>query len=202
VPSSYSSSGFGPSKLSLQASSAFELFEFGLWSLETLSSGQQCLQVIRVRALVPRNSLFRPAVPSSYSSSGFGPLKLSLQASSAFEFGLWSLETLSSGQQCLRIIRVWALVPRISFFGPAAPLHYSSVGVSPSNYLLWASSALALLVFGFWTPQIASFGHRYFYFIRAPVLQISTLGYQRSPHKIPESWWQYTSSDAVCQIRR
>jgi hypothetical protein len=34
------------------------------------------------------------------------------------------------------------------------------------------------------------------------ILQISISGYQRSPLNIPESWWQYTSSDAVCQIRR
>jgi hypothetical protein len=40
---------------------------------------------------------------------------------------------------------VRALVPRIVFFGLAAPLHHSSVGASPSNYRLRASSALALL---------------------------------------------------------
>jgi hypothetical protein len=28
------------------------------------------------------------------------------------------------------------------------------------------------------------------------------LSYQRSSFNMPESWWQYTSSDAVCQIRR
>jgi hypothetical protein len=125
-------------------------------------------------------------------------------ASMLFECGLRSLKTLSSGQQCLQIIRVRALVPRIIFFGPAAPPDYSSTGVSPSNYFLWASSASALLEFGFWTPRIASFGHQRFHSIRMQiaVLRIFISGYQCSPLKIPESWWQYTSSDAVCQIRR
>jgi hypothetical protein len=133
--------------------------------------------LIRERFLVPnRHSLdiffmgvrtvgcyHGPAVPSNYSSLGSGLLKLFLWASSAselFEFGLRSLETLSSGQQCLRITRVRTPVPRISLFGPAAPPDYSSASVSPSNYLLRASSASALLGFGFWTPRVASFGHQ------------------------------------------
>jgi hypothetical protein len=43
VPPNYSSLGSGPLNPSLLASSASELFEFGLRSLESLSSGQQCL---------------------------------------------------------------------------------------------------------------------------------------------------------------
>jgi hypothetical protein len=100
VPLNYSSSGSGLSNFSLQASSASELFEFGLWSLEFLSSDQQCLRIIRARAPVPRISLFGPVVPPNYSSSGSGPSNFSLRASSAselFEFGLRSLESLSSG---------------------------------------------------------------------------------------------------------
>jgi hypothetical protein len=136
VPPNYSSSGSGPSKLSLRASSASKLFELGLRSLETLSSGQQCLRIIRVRAPVPQISLFGPAVPLYYSSVGSGPSNHLLWASSAselFECGLRSLESLSSGQQCLHIIRVQAPVPRISLFGPAVPLYYSSAGSGPSN---------------------------------------------------------------------
>jgi hypothetical protein len=38
-----------------------------------------------------------------------------------------------SGQQRLGIIRVRASVPRIVFFGPAAPPNYSNVGFGPSN---------------------------------------------------------------------
>jgi hypothetical protein len=105
--------------------------------------GQQCLRVIRVWASVPQTSLFGPAVPSNYSSSGFGPSKLSLRASSAFElfeFELRSLEILSSGQQCLRIIQVRASVPRTSFFGPAVPSNYSSSGSSPSNFYFGLST--------------------------------------------------------------
>jgi hypothetical protein len=46
VPPCYSSAGSGPSNFSLRASSASELFEYGLWSLESSSSGQQCLHDI------------------------------------------------------------------------------------------------------------------------------------------------------------
>jgi hypothetical protein len=98
---------------------------------------------------------FGPAEPPYYSSVGSGPSNLSLWASSAsvlFECGLRSLESLSSGQQRLRIIRVWAPVPRISLFGPAAPPYYSSTGSGPSNLSLRASSASTLLGFGFSTP--------------------------------------------------
>jgi hypothetical protein len=110
-------------------------------------SGQQCLRIIRVRALVPRISLFGPAAPPYYSSVGSGPSNLSLWASSAsvlFECGLWSLESLSSGQQCLRIIRVRALVPRISLFGSTAPQHYSSLGFRPLESHPLAISAFTL----------------------------------------------------------
>jgi hypothetical protein len=148
---------------------------------------------------------YGPAAPPYYSSIGSGPSNLSLRASSGsvlFECGLWSLESLSSGQQRLRIIRVWALVPRIFLFGLAAPPYYSSVGSGHSNLSLRANSASTLLELGFLTPRIASFGHQRFHSIWMPtaVLRIFILGYQCSPLKMPEYWWQYTSSDAVCQI--
>jgi hypothetical protein len=63
-------------------------------------------------------------------------------------FDQYRLEILSSGLQCFPSIRARASDPRIIFFGPAAPLHYSSVGASPSSYLLWASSASALFECG------------------------------------------------------
>jgi hypothetical protein len=53
---------------------------------------------------------------------------LFFRASSAFkifEAGLRSLELLFSGQQRLQDIRGRASVPRIAFFGPAAPSRYS-----------------------------------------------------------------------------
>jgi hypothetical protein len=133
----------------------------------------------------------------------------------------YRLKILPLGQQCLQIIRAWASDPRIIFFGPAVPLHYSSVGTSPSNYLLRASSASALFecrcqslemsFFGPAAPQpYSSLGFGPFdshlsaigIFVWTSVPQIYVSGYQRPPLKIPESWWQYTSSDAVCQIRR
>jgi hypothetical protein len=112
--------------------------------------------------------------------------KFSLRASSAFklfEFGLRSLKLSSSGQQCLQIIQARASVPRTIFFGPAAPLHYSSTGTSPSNCLFQASSASALFEFGFWTLQFASFGHRHFCSGSSPsnlCFRLSTLSAQNT----------------------
>jgi hypothetical protein len=78
-----------------RVSSTLKLFEAGLRSLELSFSGQQYPQVIRGRAAVPRIVFFGPAVPSSYSRSGFGPANRLFRASSAFklfEVGLRSLE--------------------------------------------------------------------------------------------------------------
>jgi hypothetical protein len=107
-------------------------------------SGQQCLQTIRDWDSVPRIVFFGPAVPSNYSRPGFGPSDCLFRASSAFklfEIGLRSLELSFSGQQCLQVIRGWASVPRIVFFGPTVPSSYSRLGFGPLNCLLWASSA-------------------------------------------------------------
>jgi hypothetical protein len=114
-----------------------ERFELGF-------SGQQCLQVIRGWASVLRIVFFEPAVPSSYSRLGFGPSNCLFRACSAFklfEAGLRSLELSFSGQQCLQVIRGWASVLRIVFFGPAVPSSYSRLGFSPSNCLFWFSNA-------------------------------------------------------------
>jgi hypothetical protein len=139
----HSRPGFGPSSGLFRASSAFELFEAGLRSLESPFSGQQCLRVIRGRTSVPRIAFFGPAVPSSYSRPDFGPSNRLFRASSAFELfeaGLRSLESPFSGQQCLQVIRGRTLVPRIAFFGPAAPSSYSRLGFGPSNHLLRSSN--------------------------------------------------------------
>jgi hypothetical protein len=114
APSIYWRQGFGPSNCFFRASSAFNIFEAGLWSLELLLLGQQRLQYIRGRALVPRIASFGPAAPSRYSKQDFGPLNCFFRASSSFnifEAGLWSLELLISGQQRLQYIRGRALVP-------------------------------------------------------------------------------------------
>jgi hypothetical protein len=100
--------GFGPSNRLFRVSSALKLFEAGLWSLESSFSGQQCPQVIRGRASVPRIIVFGSAVPSSYSRPGFVPSNRLFRVSSAlklFEAGLRSLESSFSGQQCLQAIR-------------------------------------------------------------------------------------------------
>jgi hypothetical protein len=145
-------------------------------------------------------------VPLSYSNLGFSPSNYFLWASSAselLEHGLRSLRTLSSsrqcfrkirvrallprnfsGQQCLRNIQVQASVPRISFFEPAVPLHYLGMDVRTLETHLYAADALILFEYGL-MPFRTSFS-----------------GYQRSSFNMPKSWWQYTSSDAVCQIRR
>jgi hypothetical protein len=111
-------------------------FEAGLRSLELSLSGQQCLQVIRGWASVPRIVSFGPAVPSSYSRLGFGPSNCLFRAGSAFklfEAGLRSLELSLSGQRCLQVIRGWASVPRIVFYSSAMPLKCSSLNYGPSK---------------------------------------------------------------------
>jgi hypothetical protein len=110
-----------------------------------------------------------PAVPPYYSSAGSDPSNLSLRASSAsilFKCGLRSLESLSLGQQCLYIIRVWAPVPRIILFGPAVPLYYLSAGSGPSNHSLWASSASILFECGLRSLESFSSGQQCLYIIR------------------------------------
>jgi hypothetical protein len=84
VPSNYSSLGFGPWNHLLRASSAFKLFETGLRSLELSSSGQQCPQIIRARASVPRVISFEPAALLLYSSLGPGPSNLCFELSALF----------------------------------------------------------------------------------------------------------------------
>jgi hypothetical protein len=98
-----------PSSCLFWASSAFKLFEARLRSLELSFLGQQCLQVIRGWASVPRIVFFGSAVPSSYSRLGSGPSNCLFRASSAsrlFEAGLRSLELSCSAQQCFQGGRV------------------------------------------------------------------------------------------------
>jgi hypothetical protein len=105
VPPYYSSAGSGPSNLSLWASSASILFECGLRSLESLSLGQQCLYIIRARALVPRIVFFGLAAPQHCSSMGFQSLELHLSAISAFilfGYGPMSFESLFRAIKALR----------------------------------------------------------------------------------------------------
>jgi hypothetical protein len=117
APPNYSSVGFGPSNRLHQASSAFILFECGLQSLESSSSGQRHFCIIRVRASVPQIILFGPAAPLCYSTAGFGPSNYSLRASSAstlFECGFLIPRFVSFGHQCFHSIRIRTAVLRIS----------------------------------------------------------------------------------------
>jgi hypothetical protein len=176
---------------------------FDQYHFKILSSGLQCLLSIRAWVSDPQIIFFGPAAPLHHSSVGASPSNYPLRASSAsasFECGRQSLELSSLGRQRLYFTRVRALVPQIIFFGLAVPLHYSSAGVSPSNCLFWASTASTLLELGVLDPSIRIFRPLAFFWASFPQSSIS--GYQRSPLKIPEFWWQYTSSDAVCQIRR
>jgi hypothetical protein len=78
APSMYSSQGFGPSSYSFRASSAFDVFESGLRSLELFFSGQQRLRCIRVRASVPRINFFRASSAFDIFESGLRSLELTL----------------------------------------------------------------------------------------------------------------------------
>jgi hypothetical protein len=205
APPNSSSVGFGPSNRLLRANNASELFECGLCSLESFSSGQQRLYIIRVRALVPRIIFFGPAAPLYYSSAGFGPSNHSLRASNAsilFECGLWSLELFSSDQQRLYVIRLRASVSRIILFGPAAPLRYSTAGFGPSNYSLRASSVSTLFECGFQSLESHLSAISAFILFGYGPLSFESLFYAINAFELPEIWWQYTNSDAVCQIRR
>jgi hypothetical protein len=130
------------------------LFECGLRSLESSSSGQQHLRIIRVRAFLSLESFYsgqqrlyviRVWVFLSLESFYLGQQRLCVIRVRAF----LSLELFYSGQQRLCVIRVRALVSRIILFGPAAPLRYSTAGFGPSNYSLRASSASMLFECGF-----------------------------------------------------
>jgi hypothetical protein len=130
---------------SRKVSSPQPMFSSWMFALWIVILGRQCLRIIRVWAPVPRISLFGPAVPPNYSSSGSGLSNLSFRASSAFElfeFGPWSLES--------------------SIFGLATPSYYSIADFGPSNYLLRASSASTLFEGGCPILRITSFGHQHF----------------------------------------
>jgi hypothetical protein len=118
-----------PSNRSFRPAAPWYLFECELRSLESSSSGQQRLRII----------FFGPAAPPNYSSVGYLVSRSALFI--LFERGLRSFELFSSSQQRLCVIRARALIPRIIFFGPAAPPYSSSAGFGPSNRFLRASSA-------------------------------------------------------------
>jgi hypothetical protein len=148
--------------------------------------------------LVPRIILSRPAAPLRYSTAGFGPSSYFLWASSAselLEHGHRSLRTLYSsrqcfqrfgcnflGQQCLRNIRVQALVPRISFFEPTEPLHNLGIGArTPESYL-----------------SIAEVQSNLFWAINAPHSTCPNLG-DNIPVRMP--YVKYEGKSTVCNIR-
>jgi hypothetical protein len=114
-----------------RASSAFKLFEAGLWSLELSFSGQQCLQVIRGWASVPRIVFFGPAVPSGYSRLGFGPSSCLVRPSNAFkavEFELRTFESSLSSRQRHYTIRVWMSEPSKRIPRPLTLSFCSNIG--------------------------------------------------------------------------
>jgi hypothetical protein len=124
-----------------RASSAFDIFEARLRSLELSLSGQQRLRHIRGKTSVPRTVAFGPAAPSTYSKREFGPSNCRFRASSAFdvfEAGLRSLELLLSK--------------------PAAPSKCSKQDFGPLNRLFQASSAFRIFEAGLRVPELFSFG--------------------------------------------
>jgi hypothetical protein len=104
--------------------------------------------------------------------------------------GFRSLELSFSGQRRLPAIRVWALVPRIVFFGPAVPCSYSNLGFCPSNHLPRASSAVKPFETGLWSLELSSLGQRCLQVIRgwASVPQIVFFG-----PAVPLSYSRYLS---------
>jgi hypothetical protein len=124
APSMYSRQDFGPSSYFFRASSAFDVFEAGLRSLELFLSGQQRFRCIRGRTSVPRVISFGLAVPLRHSKQDLGPSSYLFRAISAFETfeaGLRFLELPLSGQQRLRDIRGRASIFRAASFDPIIP---------------------------------------------------------------------------------
>jgi hypothetical protein len=146
-----------------------------------------------------------------------------------FEAGLRSLELSPSGRQRLRDVRGRTSVPRVISFGPAAPSRRSRQDFGPSSYPLRAGSAFETSEAGPPSLGLSLSGQQRLRDIRGrasicrvasfdPIIPSGNSGssleplnhflrtclpsYQCSSINMPEYWWQYTSSDAVCQIRR
>jgi hypothetical protein len=114
-----------------RASSAFKLFEAGLRSLELSFSGQQCLQVFRGWASVPRIVFFEPVVPPGYSRPGFGPSSCLVRPGNAFKAVKFELRTFESSllsRQRHYTIRVWMSEPSKCIPRPLALSFCSSMG--------------------------------------------------------------------------
>jgi hypothetical protein len=105
--------------------------------LESSSSGQQRLRIIRVQASVRRIVFFRLAAPPNYSSAGINVPRIIFTGPTA------PPNYSSAGVN----------VPRIIFIGPTASPNYSSMSFGPSNRLLQASSALLLFECGCYCPS-------------------------------------------------
>jgi hypothetical protein len=104
-----------------------------------------------------------------------------IRGSSRFEVGLRSLKSPFSGQLRLQDIRGRASVPRIAFFGPAAPSRYSRQSFGPSNCLFRASSAFKIFEAGLRSLELPFLGQQRLQDIRgrASVPRIVFLSQQR-----------------------
>jgi hypothetical protein len=125
-----------------------------------LFSGWQCLQDIRGRAPAPRIISFGPAVPSSYSRTGFSPSNYFFRASSAFklfEDGLRSLELFLSGQQCLQVIRGRTSVPRVAFFRASSAFKLFEDGLRSLELFLSGQQCLQVIRGRTSVPRVAFF---------------------------------------------
>jgi hypothetical protein len=127
-------------------------------------------------------TLFGPTAPLSYSFRASSALDM-------FESGLRSLE--------------------LTLFGPTAPLSYSFRVSSAFDIFELGLRSLELILFG---PEVPSSYLKQGFDLSSHFFRpdntfgesrfIYSSGLQCSSINMPESWWQITSSDAVCQIRR
>jgi hypothetical protein len=166
-------------------------------------SGQQRLHIIRVRASVPRIVFFVLATPSHYSNAGSGPSNCFFRASSAlvlFECGLRFLESLLRASSALVLFKCGRSCPSNRSFGPAAPLRYSTAGFGHLNYSLRASSASTLFECGFQSLKSHLSAISAFILFGYGPLSFESLFCATNAFELPKIWWQYTNSDAVCQI--
>jgi hypothetical protein len=95
--------------------------------------------------------------PSFFRGFGTPPSCVTQTHTRFFDDSVFCFKLGFSSKECL-LIRGWALVPQIVFFGPAVPSSYSRLGFGPSNCLFRASSAFKLFEAGLRSLELSFSG--------------------------------------------
>jgi hypothetical protein len=203
-----------PSNRSFRPAAPWHYSSAGVLVPRIAHSGQQRLDIIRVRAFLSLESLIQASSALVLFECGRScPSNRLLRASSAsalFECRLRSLESFSLGQQRLHILRVRDSFPRIIFFEPAAPLYYLSAGFGPSDRSLRASSASTIFECGLQSLELFSSGQQRLCIIRIRVFILRISSRYQCFHLCPNSggnipirmpYVKYEGKSTVCNTR-